>query len=260
MPGYYVTMYAWHGLLPRAYWPGLMAGDSASLSGCIVGHEASMQVFGVFYLQSTREQDLRSFEVYFVAHEVSPMDWRDLLLVHPDKIAMLLRLDRPCYFLGTLTELWGLFGISFDGRMLYRGGRPLRIRVPIGRLFENDDASAADILLQHAMGGLSPPAEVEAPMWWMVPAMALDQILSQNYYQLYIMRDYGTDSWECVAVYGTTRLMSTSVSGIGVFRKFQLCGIPWNDPAKWWRYARYRDLGALRMFDWVEAGDVRSRL
>ena len=90
--------------------------------------------------------------------------------------------------------------------------------------------------------------------------MALDRMLPGNYYTLYFMRDYGTDRGPCIALYGTVRSRTRDPRFCGLFLKFQLYGVHFDDPAQWYTLYESRPLGEVSLWDWVPPGDSPSRL
>ena len=87
MPGHYVTLYALPALLPRAYWPSDMQRHMVHYAPSIVNpssNPSQHRVYGFIYLQSTRRQDLRYYEVFFTAVPLSG-SWDELLRAIPPR-------------------------------------------------------------------------------------------------------------------------------------------------------------------------------
>ena len=63
-----------------------------------------------------------------------------------------------------------------------------------------------------------------------------------------------------MALYASTRALTRDPRGLGSYLKVELYGVPYLDPAQWWRYRQLRLLGWVRMFEWAATSDLFSRL
>ena len=259
MPGFYCTVKAWHGALPRPLWPSALSALPGLDSMIVDGNN----VFGTYYLQSTPAQDLRWYEMYFVPYPL-PIDRSEgvvqiYMRVDILKAPVLFAKGLPCVYLGYFKDMGPLLGVDLSGPVIHRGGAPIHLHAPIGKIINEDSRRATEILFMAALQGQPEPTFGYVDSWWKSPVMAMDAIIPGDYYELYFMRDYGTQYGECVACYVTTRSRSCG-RAFGLFHKVELYRVPHNDPAMWFRFEAIGYLRELPMMDWAMWGDVRAMM
>ena len=264
MPGFFCTCYAWHSLFPFALWTAEMKAFEkehpmvrTSFSPVVYDLSTGLAcgMWGVFIAMSTRSQLLRDYEVFF---QPLPMPDSASIMIAADiaRVFLFLRPKWPYFYVGQFASLGFLFGFDLSGDTMkrlgaaVRGGGDVVVYAPqSGDVPHPEDHST--ILRTAAAGGLR-HAMSPRVAWYHSPLMSMDALVPYDYYELYFMRDYGTDRGPCVALYACTRSMSRTLGGF--YAKHELYGVPHNDPARWFELSTSRCLGSIRMFEWIGMG------
>ena len=181
------------------------------------------------------------------------------------RLSQLLRTDVPAFYIDKFELMGPLFNMDLSGSVIYRiaadGSRmPLGIRAPIANANMDGPKAPDTLLLQAAMSGRPSPTGAYVEHWWMSPRLSLDMILPGDFYELFFMKDYGTDRGERLALYGTTRRYTCHPRTAGFYLKFELYEVPYLDPARWFHHRESRLLRYVRMWGWYSLEDYRARM
>ena len=275
MPGYHVTVYAFHHLFPwvlfteemKAWCRDLCSRDAQGQPSPIVRDPTGdiRGAYGTVFAMSTSQQVLWDFDLFFMAMpvDIDIVDWAVALMADMRKFTVLLHRNWPCFYVGKFPSLALHLHVDLSGPLMYRSSgadrrwampvyASLTMPSPLGEL-----PDAISILRAAAYSGVQALQRSPVP-WWDAPLLALDRLLS-SYDELYFMRDVGTDRGECVAMYVCSRSMSRDLHSMGLYVKVELYGVPGNEPSEWWRYGSARVLGEYRMFERAPVADLYSR-
>jgi len=221
-------------------------------------------VSGVFYVQSTRYQDMRWYEVYFTPTSLpsgpaSSQDMQRYFEVHVDRLPFLFTRDRVTFFIDDFVAIGPLYGFDLTGHHIVRGSQIVAVRMTRpGAAFLLPLVCYEFLCAQHLAGICDFPGSTLAVHWWECPLQAMDVIMG-NFYELYFMRDRGAGLGSCLDCYTTTRCRSRSDQA-GLYHRFELFGVDRDEPSRWFEYRAIRALGCCRMHGWTHLGDLRALL
>ena len=108
----------------------------------------------------------------------------------------------------------------------------------------------------YALLGRPLPDRYAVP-WWHTPTFFMDVIFSGSFCELHFFQDYGREH-PCIALYATTRV--DAVMLLGLYHKFELHGVPGNDPSRWYSHRYLVELGLFSMNHWAVRGDFSHRV